>query len=511
MVAGPAVVVDVEFRDRFYYMGLHGGTYSSCVAALPQLMIATMPSITAIIKMMANVMEREASVKGHDLPPWRRRRALYSNWLPERFTDDVYAPPSAALHPVLLHSSHSQPAYEMERISNTYIDISTSAAALAADTRISLKDYGTLGPGAAASDGRDDGAMANLLYLDRTPVNEPHKASHGCKRKADSAVGGACHAKALALAPLVPPPTQLQQQQQFHHHHDSQQLQQQRPLLGVIHQFHSNNSPVRCIPVRPYVVTGFFASSPLASSGRTTAAPTVLPSGGDVKNDFCAQDGDHDQVPSVEQRMGVIGMQYTSSGREGGVNGGLVEQPDRRQECWRSSPRADSRDISTFAPIVRSSSSSCGDRCLSVFASNGSAAGQKSIAQPQETGITPLLQRQQQEEQQQQDAWSSGPNTSPNVVAVASTGLCVRHVSNLTLKLIEAAASAPIAAARPRRHSRSRNRQPCPEKSEEFAVRAPLTIIQEESHNVKPADFTAHVHMPSLKVLRPDEDCDCCC
>ncbi|EFJ51810.1 hypothetical protein VOLCADRAFT_87360 [Volvox carteri f. nagariensis] len=191
---GAAIVVDLEFRDRFHYTGLPGGTYAACVTALPQLMIGTMASVTAIVSLMADALEREAAVKRHDLPPWRTRHAVLANWLPECFTDDVYAPPGAALHPVLLHTSHIQPhrastafqAWSPAALPTAVPPPPAAAAAATAGAGQALDTVPAAAGLAGSVGGLDDGAATGAHEdMDGSSL---HKA-HRFKRKAEHTAG----------------------------------------------------------------------------------------------------------------------------------------------------------------------------------------------------------------------------------------------------------------------------------------------------------------------------------
>ncbi|GLC45901.1 hypothetical protein PLESTF_000710300 [Pleodorina starrii] len=235
---GAAIVIDVEFRDRFHYTGLPGGSYAACVAALPQLLIATMATVTAIARMMSDALEREAAAQRHDLPPWRSRRALFANWHPERFTDDVFAPPGATLHPVLLHTHHSQPAFQFQP---------SGSGVLPAP--LPSWDSPDMPTGMAAGDDQDivsgssSGSSSSLLR------------THGSKRKAEAAAGGDS-SSAKAPGPKARSP---------------QPAQQLWPVLQ--RTVFSTGSARVSNAVPPCVITGFSAPSP-----RTTAVlgPRVI-------------------------------------------------------------------------------------------------------------------------------------------------------------------------------------------------------------------------------------------
>lgn len=76
-------------------------TYRSCVAALPATFVGTLSALVPLVNAMSTALERDAQKLSLELPPWRSRSALLSKWLPTRFTDRIFTPPSVQLHPLL--------------------------------------------------------------------------------------------------------------------------------------------------------------------------------------------------------------------------------------------------------------------------------------------------------------------------------------------------------------------------------------------------------------------------
>ncbi|GIL63070.1 hypothetical protein Vafri_17037 [Volvox africanus] len=278
-VGGAAIVVDIEFRDRFYYTGLPGGSYAACVAALPQLFVGTMASITAIVSLMSNALEREAYLKTHDLPPWRSRRALFANWLPERFTDDVYPPPSAALHPVLLHTCHTQPAFRQ-------ISLNTAEAGLY--PAVVASPFGA-GPLTAPAKRVTAAAGVSVGVGDGTGVEADEDAGgcpikpHGLnKRKAEGAAGMGSPVKTRGptqsiLLPVVVLQQNQEQEQQRQKKELDLELDHEQPqqaqalLIRALKQADSSAALSRgAYGVPPCVITGFSARSSLTASITST-------------------------------------------------------------------------------------------------------------------------------------------------------------------------------------------------------------------------------------------------
>ncbi len=99
---GPPIIVDTSFRPQFEVAGLPAdAAYIACVAALPATFVGTLGALVPLVHVMSAALEREAQQLSLELPPWRSRPALLSKWLPTRFTDCIYTPPSVQLHPLL--------------------------------------------------------------------------------------------------------------------------------------------------------------------------------------------------------------------------------------------------------------------------------------------------------------------------------------------------------------------------------------------------------------------------
>ncbi|GIL88450.1 hypothetical protein Vretimale_15396 [Volvox reticuliferus] len=309
-VGGAAIVVDLEFRHCFYYNGLPGGTYAACVAALPQLFVGTMASITAIVSVMSDALEREACKKGHDVPPWRSRRALFANWLPEHFTDDVYPPPSAALHPVLLHTCHTQPAFQPVALNIAEDGLYPAVAAsplcaspvtapskgvtAAAEAAAGVSAAGLSATGVEVGDGAG-------VAADEDPggsLDEPHGLS---KRKAEGAadIGSPLKSRRPTQSYHLPIVA-------LHQHQEHQQEQAQTLRTRALKRADSSDAPSQGaygVPLR--VITGFSVPSSLATS---TTSTTVT----DLSSEA--------PIGSCSDSSSSNGGQYEgSSGKVGGV------------------------------------------------------------------------------------------------------------------------------------------------------------------------------------------------
>ncbi|GLI70375.1 hypothetical protein VaNZ11_015155 [Volvox africanus] len=290
-VGGAAIVVDLEFRDRFYYTGLPGGSYAACVAALPKLFVGTMASITAIVSVMSDALEREAYIKAHDLPPWRSRRALFANWFPERFTDDVYPPPSAALHPVLLHTCHTQPAFRQTALNTAQagLDPAVTASPFGACPVTTPAKRVTAAAGASAAVyantgvGVGDGAGVEADEDAGGCPNKPHGLN---KRKAEGAAGmgspvktrGSIQSFLLPMVALHQNQDQRREQEQQSQkkeqdlERDEEQPQQTQALLTLALQRADSSAALSrgAYGVPPCVLTGFSARSSLTASITST-------------------------------------------------------------------------------------------------------------------------------------------------------------------------------------------------------------------------------------------------
>ncbi|EFJ47147.1 hypothetical protein VOLCADRAFT_92299 [Volvox carteri f. nagariensis] len=106
--SGLCVIVDPFFREQFKVAGMpQNSAYCAAVANLPVCFVGTIGTVNALVCLLTGTLLQEASVLGIDLPPWRSKQALLSKWLPRRFSDSVFTPPSLGnLHPALRSSVH---------------------------------------------------------------------------------------------------------------------------------------------------------------------------------------------------------------------------------------------------------------------------------------------------------------------------------------------------------------------------------------------------------------------
>ncbi|KAG2437140.1 hypothetical protein HYH02_011396 [Chlamydomonas schloesseri] len=102
------IVVDPNFREQFTCIAMPGhSVYAQTVANnVPQFFVGTIGTVNALVCLLQSTLAEEAQALGLELPPWRSRAALLSKWLPRRFTDSIFMPPTleANLHPLLKSS-----------------------------------------------------------------------------------------------------------------------------------------------------------------------------------------------------------------------------------------------------------------------------------------------------------------------------------------------------------------------------------------------------------------------
>ncbi|GFR51427.1 hypothetical protein Agub_g13716 [Astrephomene gubernaculifera] len=106
--SGLCIIVDPAFREQFTVAGMPStSSYAVAVSNLPECFIGTIGTVSALVSLLTGTLHKDAGAIGLELPPWRSKQALLSKWLPRRFSDSVFAPPSqAALHPALRSSVH---------------------------------------------------------------------------------------------------------------------------------------------------------------------------------------------------------------------------------------------------------------------------------------------------------------------------------------------------------------------------------------------------------------------
>ncbi|PNH08513.1 hypothetical protein TSOC_004915 [Tetrabaena socialis] len=109
---GVCVIVDPSFRDKFMIAALPAASqHATAVSALPKVFVGTINTVHRLTALLSSALAEEVRALGLELPPWRSRQALISNWLPRKFKDAVHSPRVAAaaaagqLHPALLRAS----------------------------------------------------------------------------------------------------------------------------------------------------------------------------------------------------------------------------------------------------------------------------------------------------------------------------------------------------------------------------------------------------------------------
>ncbi|GIL53548.1 hypothetical protein Vafri_9121 [Volvox africanus] len=109
--AGLCVIVDPFFRDQFKVAAMpQTSSYCAAVSKLPECFVGTIGTVNALVCLLTGTLLQESTTVGLELPPWRSKQALISKWLPRRFSDTVFTPPSfVSLHPALRSSIHGAP------------------------------------------------------------------------------------------------------------------------------------------------------------------------------------------------------------------------------------------------------------------------------------------------------------------------------------------------------------------------------------------------------------------
>ncbi|GLI67126.1 hypothetical protein VaNZ11_011335 [Volvox africanus] len=109
--AGLCVIVDPFFRDQFKVAAMpQTSNYCAAVSKLPECFVGTIGTVNALVCLLTGTLLQESTTVGVELPPWRSKQALIGKWLPRRFADTVFTPPSfVSLHPALRSSIHGAP------------------------------------------------------------------------------------------------------------------------------------------------------------------------------------------------------------------------------------------------------------------------------------------------------------------------------------------------------------------------------------------------------------------
>ncbi|GIL84878.1 hypothetical protein Vretimale_9703 [Volvox reticuliferus] len=109
--SGLCVIVDPFFRDQFKVAAMPlTSSYCVAVSNLPECFVGTIGTVNALVCLLTGTLFQESTALGIELPPWRSKQALVSKWLPRRFADTVFTPPSfVSLHPALRSSVHGAP------------------------------------------------------------------------------------------------------------------------------------------------------------------------------------------------------------------------------------------------------------------------------------------------------------------------------------------------------------------------------------------------------------------
>ncbi|GLC60346.1 hypothetical protein PLESTB_001602300 [Pleodorina starrii] len=206
-IVGLCVIVDPFFREQFKVAGMPSNSaYSTAVENLPECFVGTIGTVNALVCLLTGTLVQESAALGIELPPWRSKQALLSKWLPRRFADSVFVPPSfVSLHPALRSSVHGAAAATTSTLSTSPTSIQSWPSLAHTQSDVASSNGSTSACGSAttsASSGSDERSSS------RSSLSQPHAVVTGFQCGSTACVSAAaapraCPARSALTAQLA--------------------------------------------------------------------------------------------------------------------------------------------------------------------------------------------------------------------------------------------------------------------------------------------------------------------